>query len=40
MLAVERAVFLRARDEGRIDEEVVVEIMRELDTEELLLSRD
>ncbi len=40
MLAVERAVFLRARDEGRIDEEVVTGVMREIDTEELLLSRD
>jgi CPA1 family monovalent cation:H+ antiporter len=40
MLAVERAVFLRARDEGRIEEEVLTDIMREIDTEELLLSRD
>ncbi|MGY1673226.1 Na+/H+ antiporter [Geodermatophilus sp. SYSU D00710] len=39
MLAVERAVFLRARDEGRIDEEVVTAVLRELDTEELLLDR-
>ncbi|SNS38494.1 sodium/proton antiporter, CPA1 family [Geodermatophilus saharensis] len=39
MLAVERAVFLRARDEGRIEEEVVTAILRELDTEEMLLSR-
>ncbi len=40
MLAVERAVFLHARDDGRIEEEVVTGILRELDTEELLLSRD
>jgi CPA1 family monovalent cation:H+ antiporter len=40
MLAVEREVLLRARDDGRIEEELVVEMLRELDTEELLLSRD
>lgn len=39
MLEAERAVFLRARDEGRIDEEVVSEVLRELDTEEMLLER-
>ena len=39
MLEAERAVFLRARDEGRIEEEVVSEVLRELDTEEMLLER-
>lgn len=39
MLEAERAVFLRARDEGRIDEEVVSEVLVELDTEEVLLRR-
>jgi CPA1 family monovalent cation:H+ antiporter len=39
MLEVERTVFLRARDEGRIDEEVVSEVLRDLDTEEMLLER-
>jgi CPA1 family monovalent cation:H+ antiporter len=39
MLEAERAVFLRARDEGRIAEEVVSEVLRELDTEEMLLER-
>jgi CPA1 family monovalent cation:H+ antiporter len=40
MLSAERAVLLRARDDGRIEEEVVTGMLRELDTEELLLSRD
>lgn len=40
MLDAEREVFLRARDEGRIDEEVAVEVLRELDTEEMLLDRN
>lgn len=39
MLAAEREVFLRARSEGRIAEEVVAEVLRELDTEEVLLDR-
>jgi CPA1 family monovalent cation:H+ antiporter len=40
MLSAERDVLLLARDEGRIEEEVVTGMLRELDTEELLLSRD
>jgi CPA1 family monovalent cation:H+ antiporter len=40
MLSAEREVLLQARDDGRIEEEVVTGMLRELDTEELLLSRD
>jgi monovalent cation/hydrogen antiporter len=40
MLAAERAVFVRLRDERRIDDEVLRRVMRELDLEEVMLSRD
>lgn len=39
MLDVERAVFLRARDEGRLDQEVWDDVLRDLDLEEALLRR-
>ncbi|MFC4048207.1 Na+/H+ antiporter [Actinomadura syzygii] len=40
MLAAERRVFLRARDERRIDEEVLTRVLHELDLEEAALNRD
>ena len=40
MLAAERATFVRFRNEGRIDDEVLRRVLRELDLEEALLSRD
>ena len=40
MLAAERAVFVRLRDERRIDDEVLRRVLRELDLEEVMLSRD
>lgn len=40
MLDAERQVFVRARDEGRIDDEVLVRVLRELDLEEAALSRE
>jgi monovalent cation/hydrogen antiporter len=40
MLAAERETFVRYRDEGRIDDEVLRRVLRELDLEEALLSRD
>ncbi len=40
MLAAERAVFVRFRDERRIDDEVLQRVLRELDLEEVMLSRD
>ncbi|MBP2339731.1 CPA1 family monovalent cation:H+ antiporter [Saccharothrix coeruleofusca] len=40
MLEAERAVFVEARDEGRIDDEVLVRVLRELDLEEAALSRE
>ncbi|HEU5156832.1 MAG TPA: Na+/H+ antiporter [Streptosporangiaceae bacterium] len=40
MLAAERAVFVRLRDERRIDDEVLSRVLRELDLEEVMLSRD
>ncbi|GGM00500.1 Na+/H+ antiporter [Nakamurella endophytica] len=39
MLASERAVYVRYRDEGRIDDEVLRRVQRELDLEEARLSR-
>ncbi|HEX2312166.1 MAG TPA: Na+/H+ antiporter [Thermomonospora sp.] len=40
MLAAERAVFIRMRDERRIDDEVLSRVLHELDLEEVALSRD
>jgi hypothetical protein len=40
MVDAERAVFLRARGEGRIDEEVASEVLRELDPERCCRSAD
>jgi CPA1 family monovalent cation:H+ antiporter len=40
MLKAERAVFVRLRDEGRIDDEVLRRVQLELDLEEALMSRD
>jgi Na+/H+ antiporter len=40
MLAAEREVFVRFRDERRIDDEVLRRVLRELDLEEVMLSRD
>lgn len=40
MLAAEREVFIRMRDERRIDDEVLLRVMRELDLEEVMLSRE
>ncbi len=40
MLAAERAVFIRLRDQRRIDDEVLRRIMSELDFEEATLERD
>ncbi|MFI9006909.1 Na+/H+ antiporter [Actinosynnema sp. NPDC053489] len=40
MLEAEREVFVRARDEGRIDDEVLFRVLRELDLEEAAISRE
>ncbi|MPZ85861.1 MAG: Na+/H+ antiporter [Actinophytocola sp.] len=40
MLAAERAVFVRHRDERRIDDEVFRRVQRELDLEESMLERE
>ncbi|MFD0689261.1 Na+/H+ antiporter [Actinomadura fibrosa] len=40
MLAAERGVFIRLRDERRIDDEVLQRVLHELDLEEVALSRD
>jgi CPA1 family monovalent cation:H+ antiporter len=40
MLAAERQVFVRMRDERRIDDEVLRRVVQELDFEEAALSRD
>ncbi|NUT51250.1 MAG: Na+/H+ antiporter [Saccharothrix sp.] len=40
MLAAERQVFVQARDEGRIDDEVLFRVLRELDLEEAAISRE
>ena len=40
MLEAEREVFRRARDEGRIPEEVLRRAQRDLDLEESLLQRE
>ena len=40
MLDAERDTMVAARDEGRIDEDVMRRIQRDLDLEETLLSRD
>jgi len=39
MLEAEREVFRKARDEGRIPEEVLREAQRDMDLEESLLER-
>lgn len=40
MLAAEREVFVRLRDEQRIDDEVLRRVLRELDLEEAMLARE
>jgi monovalent cation/hydrogen antiporter len=40
MVSAERDTFVRYRDEGRIDDEVLRRVLRELDLEEAMLSRD
>jgi hypothetical protein len=40
MLAAERAVFVRHRNERRIDDEVFRRIQHELDLEEVMLDRE
>ncbi|HEY0575344.1 MAG TPA: Na+/H+ antiporter [Pseudonocardia sp.] len=40
MVAAERETFVRYRDDGRIDDEVLRRVLRELDLEEAMLSRD
>ncbi|RKT51614.1 Na+/H+ antiporter [Saccharothrix australiensis] len=40
MLDAERQVFVAARDEGRIDDEVLFRVLRELDLEEAAISRE
>jgi monovalent cation/hydrogen antiporter len=40
MTTAERAEFIRLRDERRIDDEVLDEVLRQLDLEEAMLSRD
>jgi hypothetical protein len=39
MLAAERAAFIEERDNGRIDDEVLREVLRGLDLEEATLNR-
>ncbi|MGW4207913.1 Na+/H+ antiporter [Lentzea sp. NPDC004789] len=40
MLSAERDEFIRARDQGEIDDEVLFRVLRELDLEEAALSRE
>ena len=40
MVAAERETFVQHRDDGRIDDEVLRRVLRELDLEEAILSRD
>ncbi|WP_309109816.1 Na+/H+ antiporter [Saccharothrix sp.] len=40
MLEAERQVFIEARDSGRIDDEVLFRVLRELDLEEAAISRE
>ncbi|HEY4006309.1 MAG TPA: Na+/H+ antiporter [Pseudonocardia sp.] len=40
MVSAERDTFVQFRDEGRIDDEVLRRVLRELDLEEAMLSRD
>jgi CPA1 family monovalent cation:H+ antiporter len=40
MVAAERETFVQYRDDGRIDDEVLRRVMRELDLEEAMLSRE
>jgi CPA1 family monovalent cation:H+ antiporter len=39
MVRAEREVFVRLRDEGDLDDEVLREVIHELDLEEAMLSR-
>jgi CPA1 family monovalent cation:H+ antiporter len=40
MVSAERETFVRFRDDGRIDDEVLRRVLRELDLEEAMLSRE
>jgi monovalent cation/hydrogen antiporter len=40
MLQIEREVFLRMRDTGRIDDEVLRRVQLELDLEEAMMARE
>ena len=40
MLAAEREVFVRFRDEGRIDDVVLRRVLHELDLEDVMLNRE
>jgi CPA1 family monovalent cation:H+ antiporter len=40
MLEAERQVFIQARDDGQIDDEVLFRVLRELDLEEAAISRE
>ena len=40
MTAAERATFIRLRDQRQIDDEVLDSVLRDLDLEEAMLSRD
>jgi CPA1 family monovalent cation:H+ antiporter len=40
MLETERGVFIAERDNGRIDDEVLRQVLRELDLEEATLNRE
>jgi len=40
MTAAERAELIRLRDQRQIDDEVLDEMLRQLDLEEAMLSRD
>jgi len=40
MIDAERGVFIAERDAGRIDDEVLRKVLRELDLEEATLDRD
>jgi CPA1 family monovalent cation:H+ antiporter len=39
MLAAERETFVRFRDQGRLEDGVFVEMLREIDHEEAMLDR-
>lgn len=40
MLETERGVFIAERDTGRIDDDVLRQVLRELDLEEATLNRE